>query len=133
MLTDYGRSHIARVLTGQETTPATLYLALCTTSVVQADDGSTIIEPTAVDYARQSIPMDGWNWSTPAYGEAFSYYTYEVVYYPSDMWGSIVGFALCDAATLGNIIHYGGIPDPLTMVAGATITVPAYALYIQAI
>lgn len=134
MLTDYGVSHAAKVMTGQESTPASLFLALCLSTPLSTATGSDLNEPsvlTAPDYFRQEIPMDQYNWTVPWPGEDTSSYVYEIWYNPSYDWGLITSFALCDSSVMGNVIHYDDLQVPMLMAQYSSIQVPSFALTIR--
>lgn len=133
MLSTHGVTLMAKMMAGISTMPTSLWLALLTTPAVASDAGNTIIEPVAADYSRTELIMGDPFWYTPFEGEAFTYYTQEISYYPNNNWGSIVAFALCDAATNGNVIHYGDLVNSMSMVSFSQVIIPAYSISIQAL
>lgn len=90
--------------------PATLYLAALTALPDDFGGGS---EPTAADYARLALSNDEFSWSAPASGlgptmvsniNTLAWNT------AVDSWGSIIGLAIYDAPTGGNLLCYTSAP-----------------------
>lgn len=90
--------------------PAT-YVALCTAVVSDSDTGTTITEPSGGAYARKQVNVNGG--SSPTWDLAAGTTPTEVdnthaITFPQATadWGTIVAVAICDAATLGNLLVY---------------------------
>jgi hypothetical protein len=80
----------------------TMYLALLTALPSNSDTGSTLVEPAAADYDRYTL--DHSYWGTPAGG--LSTFNIDITMLPVNNWGLIVAYALCTAATAGQIRAY---------------------------
>lgn len=85
------------------------------------DTGSTLVEPTATGYARH--PLDHTYWSAPSAGEAT--WNFDITILPEANWGTINSYALCDAATAGEIVGYAYLSAPLSIDAGSNMNVPS--------
>lgn len=86
--------------------PAT-YVALVDTIVVDADTGTTISEPAA-GYAREIVNVNGGaspTWDLAAAGLVDNTHLIQFDT-PTGSWGTIVGVAIVDALTLGNLLCY---------------------------
>ena len=130
MLTSYGTAYVAKLLVAQATPPLGLYLAFTTNIPSALDTGSTLAEPTAADYARYSLGVDTF-WSAPLVGQDTTYYQWTIDIFPVATWGSILGYAICDALTAGNAILVEELPTPITMGAGQHISVDSNSLRIR--
>ncbi len=112
--------------------PATLYVALLTTMPTKAD-GTGMIEVTGGSYARATYTnAGGWTANSTA-GDNVTEQSSNVniIAWPSPTagWGNIVGIAILDAASGGNIWKYGdfqnaGVATVFTIAAGNTFVIP---------
>lgn len=88
--------------------PASLYVALFTTAPVNGSDGSAV-EVTGNSYVRKAVTPNTTNFGAPsgaapatiASGANFVFAT------PSGSWGTVVGWAIYDASSAGNMLCYG--------------------------
>lgn len=89
------------------TMPATPFLALCTSVPTSASTGTTIVEATYTGYARLTVP--GSSWAAAAAATPSTAQTNTVLTFAACTAGSstIIGWALCDASTVGNVIEWG--------------------------
>jgi hypothetical protein len=88
--------------------PATVYLALFT-SVTGLEDGSLAHEVTAGGYARVAFAMPA---AVDAESGGRSVSTASVDFAPATAdWGAMQAWAVMDAATGGNVLHYGALPQ----------------------
>jgi hypothetical protein len=117
MLTTYGTAYVARMMVGQDTPPLNLWLALTTAVPNLTDTGDTLAEPAAADYYRFELGI-GTFWT--------------IDYFPVTTWGTILGFALCEASVSGNVISVDEVTSPITMGAGQQITIESSSLRIRA-
>ncbi len=93
---------------GTYTVTAPVYLALVTVAVVDTDTGSTITEATYTGYARLAIGAA--DMAVAASGSKTN--TNALTFAPCTAGTStVVGFAICSAATLGDVILYGTLPS----------------------
>lgn len=97
------------------TFPATTYVALLTTNPTD-DTGTALVEVTGGAYARQSITgASGWSTIAPVSGgsgttpEKMSNAAVITFPTPTANWGTVVGIALYDAATVGNLLYWASI------------------------
>ena len=104
-----------------------LFLALTTVAVVDADTGSTITEANYTGYARKAMPAADWNAAsgttatvTNAAQEQFAACTAGT--------STVIGWALCDALTVGNVILFGTCPSFTVSTTQTPVTVAAGAL-----
>lgn len=107
------------LLRGTSFTPsASLYLALTTVLPSASDTGSTITEPSSGGYARQEIDPSTGNWLAPAAGCVANgvVVTWPV---PSGSWGTIVGFAVVDASSAGNVYFFGPVQPAIVVPSGS--------------
>jgi hypothetical protein len=101
------------------TMPATVYLALIVTTLPTASmTGSTITEPAGGNgYARIQISASAL--TSAASGLSTNGTTITFASATNAGWGTIIGFAICDALTLGNMLFYGTLTNK-TILAGDT-------------
>ncbi len=88
------------------TAPATLYVALYT--VIPTDASASGTEVTGGSYARVAVTNNATNWPAASAG-AKANGTAITFPAPTAAWGTVVGFAICDAATLGNELAWGAL------------------------
>jgi hypothetical protein len=99
------------------TAPATLYISLSTTTI--ADDGTNQTEPSGGAYARVAVTNNTTNWpnasgGAKANGAAITFPT------ATASWGTVIDFAIMDAATVGNMLGYGTLTTSKTIDSGDT-------------
>jgi hypothetical protein len=89
---------------GTLTITAPVYLALCTTIPTDASTGTTIVEANYTGYARKSIAAA--DMSAAASGSKTNS---NAITFAACTAGTstIVGWAICDAATVGNVLVWG--------------------------
>ena|ERR1700693_5059348 len=101
--------------------PATLYLALFTTAPINGTDAAAV-EVTGTAYVRKAITANTTNFAAPsgaapatsARGADFVFAT------PGASWGTVVGWALYDAASAGHMLSYGAFA-PQAVGTGDTV------------
>jgi len=130
-ITDYGADLVANIITGNATMPATLYVALCAGVPDTGFDGTVLdtIEPQDASYGRQSISMASSAWDVSSAGVCTSLVAvnYSV---PAADWGIITHWALCTAATNGEVFGYGEFDVARRVIAGAAFSIPIGGLAI---
>lgn len=102
------------------TAPATLYMALFTSTL---DDGLTSTYPgecTGGNYARAAITNSSNFWSNSTDGTKHNLSTITFTTNASTGWGTIKSGAIADAATGGNFLYWGDIP-PQVVVPGNVV------------
>lgn len=130
-VSQWGADAVADLLTGNGTFPATMYVALCKDEPDPGYDGTVLadLEPTG-GYARQPISMNPASWDLASSGVSVSKV---LITYPTATldWGSISHWALCTAATAGEVFGYGEFDLTARVLAGAIFTVPIGGLSIS--
>lgn len=87
--------------------PAT-YVALVTATVSDSDTGTSITEPSGGAYARKQVNVNGgasptWDLATAGLVDN----THQIDFTTATAsWGTIVGVAICSAATAGDLLFY---------------------------
>lgn len=125
------RAHIFRTATF--TKPAVLAIALVTTLATDASTGATLVEPPGANgYARQGLnPLDA-NWSAPDTTGGLTANQAILTFGPvtNADWAQVVGFAICDSATIGagNVLVYGAFTVAKTAQVGDTISIAVNGL-----
>jgi hypothetical protein len=126
---DYEEAKVLDAIFGQTALPAvaTTYIALFTITPTDADASGT--EVTGGSYARQAFTNNTTNWpaasgTTPvskANGVAITWATA-----PTANWGTVVAFAVYDAATVGNQLAWGPLSVSKTINNGDAA--PSFAI-----
>ena len=134
MLTQYGANLLVGALTGQQTFPASLWVALLTTSPDPDSTGTDIAawEPTDAAYARQEILLNGLSsWAAPTTGACL--YGIGMVYSNAEAdWPVLKHYALCTESVDGELVLYAPLPYTVTVKASAFVTIPANSLSLEA-
>lgn len=118
---DYMENKVLDIVGGVTfTAPATLYVALYTTAVpTDASTGTTpaggAVEVTGGSYARQSVTNNATNFPAASAGSKANGVAITWATPPSANWGTVVGFAIVDALTNGNILYKGAISPSKTI------------------
>ena len=104
------------------TAPATLYVALSTTTITDA--GGNMTEPSGNAYARVAVTNNATNWPAAAAGAKANG---TAITFPTatGSWGTIIDFAIMDAATAGNMLGYGTLTTAQAITTGNT---PSFAI-----
>jgi hypothetical protein len=110
------------------TMPANVYLALCTAVPTDASTGSTITEANYTGYARKEILVTDLNAAasgviTNLLAIAFAACTAGA--------STIIGFAICDASTAGNVLYWGTTTSKVIDTSNTPATVAISALSIS--
>lgn len=107
----------------------TIYLALCTTTVVDNDTGSTITEANYTSYAR--LVTAGGDWNATTLGTGILDNAVEMAF-PAATGGSstVTDVALVDASSAGNLLAYTPLAASLAVTSGVTPKFAAGALTI---
>lgn len=91
------------------------YIALCTVAVTDTANGDSITEPTSGSYGR--IAMHTWD---EASGGATQNKNDIAFAQATGDWGTIVDFAICDAASSGHVLAYGSLTISKSVASGDT-------------
>ena len=110
--TDVVHKLLDRMFRNQAYAKPDTYVALViTTPVVDADTGSTIVEPGTGSYARKQVNINGgasptWDLATgttPTYVDN----THDITFVTATAdWGTIIAVAICSALTAGDVLMY---------------------------
>lgn len=102
---DYTENELLDHLLGEGartfTSPAALYIALLTATAADSNTGTTITEPSTGGYARSAVTFAAASAGSAAMSDATLTWTNTA----ATAW-AVVGVALCDAATVGNMICF---------------------------
>lgn len=105
-LTAAGADYLMNLFGGVEDPVSQYWVALVTTAVGTAEDGTEISEPIIADYGRAVVHSGPENWVT-AYG-ALTNVTEITFPIPGiEDWTGIIGWAMCDAETAGRVFWAG--------------------------
>lgn len=124
-LSTWGRNHLLDLALGQGQSPeATWYVALLTAEPSVGSTGSTIVEPVGGAYARVAVTNNGTNFG-PAAGGSIDLLTVAQFPTATATWGTILFGALVDASAAGNLLGWGPLAVPRTVLTGQSPKVPA--------
>jgi hypothetical protein len=136
-LSSYSADNVLNWLKGTAfpVVPANTYVALLTTAPTDRA-GTSAVEVSGGAYARQAIASSGWSSiSTSGTGTTTIYQisNSSVINFPTATasWGTVVGIALYDALTLGNLLAYGDLTSSVAVGSGSTFQIPASDLVFQ--
>lgn len=110
------------------TMPASVYLALCTTAPTDSSTGSTIVEASYTGYARKQVLASALNAASGGVTTNGS----DIVF--ADCTGgssAIIGFALVDASSAGNVLYWGTMTSKTIDTSNTPPTVKAGSLSIS--
>lgn len=130
-VTDWGGAYWLGVLFGQNSIPATYYLALAWDEPDEGYDGTVLasIEPTDTAYARVAITNNGTNWG--ATDGLFTSNLLQITFAsPTQTWETVTHYALCDAATAGNVYCFGEFVEEIVADVGSPAVVPVAGILI---
>ena len=101
---------------GTYTTPTNIYVALCTSTVVDSDTGSSVTgEVSGGAYAR--VTCNTWDAASAGATENTGAVTFAQA---TAAWGTITHFALCDHSTGGNMLAHGALDTAKSVASGDT-------------
>lgn len=112
---------------GTLTITAPTYLALCTTVPTDASTGSTIVEANYTGYARKSIAAADMSASSGGSKTNSNAITFAACTAGSS---TIIGWALCDASTTGNVLCWGTATSTVISTTQTPATVAVGALIV---
>lgn len=132
--TDYLDGALNKLVFGDVafTVPATLYVALSTSTPTQT--GSGVTEPSTGAYARVSVANNTTNFvaasTQPANGQEQT--NGAAITFPAATasWGTITYFGIYDAASAGNLLCFGALTTAQTIASGDTASFAAGSLTI---
>ncbi|MBK8128057.1 MAG: hypothetical protein IPK53_03645 [bacterium] len=85
------------------TLPSSWYVALTTVAVTSTDTGSTITEPSGNAYARTTVGASPWAAVSGGASQNNNLIQFPT---PTGTWGTVVGMAVVDAASAGNVLFF---------------------------
>lgn len=129
----YVESHVVDHTNGKTawTMPSANYLALCTTVPTSTSTGTTIVEANYTGYARAQITAGNWvaaTAATPSVGTTSIAITFAACTAGTS---TIIGFAICDALTVGNMLWWGTLTSTVISTTQTPATVAIGALSVQ--
>lgn len=86
------------------TITAPTYLALCTTVPTDASTGTTIVEANYTGYARKPVAASDMSAAASGSKTNSAAITFAAC---TALTSTVIGWALCDASTVGNVICWG--------------------------
>lgn len=98
------------------TAPVTVYIALYTVTPTDAGGGT---EVTGGSYARKDVTNNATNWPAASGGAKANGTAITFAQATAD-WGTVVAFAIMDAAAAGNMLYWGAISPTKTIQNGDT-------------
>lgn len=129
-MTTFGSQYIENAIanwfrgTAFPTVPAQMYLAAFTAAPTSSGGGT---EVSGGGYARVQVTPNTTNWNAPTNSGNAQQITNAVQIafaQATASWGSVVGVALFDALTGGNMLWYGDLNSPVTVNNGFQLTLP---------
>ena len=118
-ISDYGELKILEHMVGKTsfTMPTVVAIALVTTLPTDASTGATLVEPSTsgTAYARKTLTPST-DFASAGSGQIQNAAIITMATATGNGWGAIVGWALCDSASVGagNVIAWGSINLPST-------------------
>lgn len=104
------------------TAPATVYLALYT-AAPSASGGGT--EVTGGSYARKSVTNNNTNWPDTVSGTGEKFLGVEQAFTAASAdWGIVTSWGIIDASSGGNLLHFGTLTTPITILSGDIFRFP---------
>lgn len=132
-MSDYLETHVIDHCIGRTsfTMPAAIYIALCTTIPTDASTGTTIVEANYTTYARFAVsPVSTYFGAASSPGGTsanIAAITFAAVTAGSSV---IVGIAICDALTLGNMLYWSDVTSKTVDTSNTPPTIAIGALTI---
>lgn len=124
VVTEFGAADILGVYVGVATAPVGLYLALLNEMPDETVNGTSLTQvevAAGIGYSRYSIGLGVGNWAL--YGESVGNAN-ELTLGPSTGdWGIVRGWALCTAATDGDVIIANLFPEPYRVLGGRSYVI----------
>lgn len=124
---DYAENKVLDHINGKTsfTMPATPFLALCTSVPTDASTGTTIVEANYTGYARKAVAGSDWNAASAGSATSANSLAFAACTLGSS---TIIGWAYCDAATVGNMLYWGTCTSTVISVTQTPATIAAGAL-----
>jgi len=118
--------HVAGKTTLTLVTP--IFLALCTAVPTDASTGTTITEAAYTGYARKGVAAA--DWAAAVAGTPGSIANGAIITFAACTAGTstVIGWALCDALTVGNVIMWGTCASTVISSTQTPATVAVSAL-----
>ena len=110
------------------TMPTTVAMALCTSIPTDASTGTTIVEATYTGYARKAIAASDLNAAASGTTTNANAITFAAC---SGGTSTIIGFAICDATTVGNVLYWGTVTSKVIDISNTPATVAISGLSVS--
>lgn len=118
-LSNYATTELVdHVLKAAYTPIETLYLCLCTSAPTAASTGTTIVETDYANYARKSFTVTSFN--AASVRKIVQAIDIEFAQAGGVSTSDISHYAICDAATAGNMLAFGSFNSAWNVVSGNT-------------
>jgi hypothetical protein len=112
------------------TAPTSVYMALCTDTVDDTYDGSSLPEPTGTGYARKAVASNPTKWSAPDAEGTIK--NVEEIKWEKVQWSATIkAVAICDALTNGNVLFWGTLTAQKVVTVDDSISFAPETLSIQ--
>lgn len=129
-LSDYATTKLVdHVFKSAYSPAATLYLCLCTTIPTAASTGTTIVETDYTNYVRKAFTATSFN--AASLRKIVQALDIEFAQAGGAGTNNINSYAICDAATLGNMLAFGSFTSAWNVVSGNTPKVAAAEIEIS--
>jgi hypothetical protein len=129
-LSDFATTELVdHIFKAAYTPAATLYLALCTAAPTAASTGSTIVETDYTNYVRKSFTVTSFN--AAALRKIVQALDIEFAQAGGASGSVITHYAICDAASAGNMLAFGAFNSSWNVVNGNTPKIPAAEIEIS--
>lgn len=103
--------------------PATVYIELYT-AAPSASGGGTAV--SGGSYARKSVTNNNTNWPDTVSGTGEKFLGVEQAFTAASAdWGTVVAWGLFDASSGGNLLHFGTLTTPITILSGDIFRFPS--------
>ncbi len=124
MLADYGADFFADLMIGHISPVTTWYVALLTEIPYPSIDGTDLADYEVVDasYERKAMAESDFDDSSGGVVSSNVAITWDAAV---DNWSEVVGYALVDDATAGNVYVFGEFPESMIVVSGQYLSIPA--------
>lgn len=121
---DYLEQKMLEYVLGKETftVPDTLYFGLWITGLENTSTGSSGTEVTGSGYGRVAVDNNSTTWGVSGVDGSGIRKNKIAITFPAaaEDWGTVTQVGICDATTGGNLLFYGNLSTPRTILSGNT-------------
>lgn len=139
-ITQWGATQWVGMLFGEVDVPDSYFVALCSRQPGTGIDGTqlALLEPpvtaASLTYARKELTIGNTDWALSDPGGGYVSNRVIVNFgLPDTNWGFTPYYALCDAATDGNIYAYGEFANAAALGTSYAVQIPIGALVFSAV